>query len=106
MVAVILAEGFDIKSGSVDVIVPNVFFGNDYRVTCKSASASRSEDSNGLITPTADIVSVRDDKPELQSNSEKFKIVKDGKDWNGCKDGKDKDDKDCKDWNNGNNGGY
>ena len=32
---VILAEGFDINSGSVDVTVPNVFFGADYSVVCK-----------------------------------------------------------------------
>ncbi|PIL36471.1 hypothetical protein GSI_00160 [Ganoderma sinense ZZ0214-1] len=84
----ILAEGFDVKSGSADVTVPNVFFGSDYRVT----------------------LSIRDDKPELQSNSEKFKIVKDGEDGkdydNFCKDGKDKDGKDCKDWNDGKSGGY
>ena len=33
--AVILAEGFDINSGSVDVTVPNVFFGADYSVVRK-----------------------------------------------------------------------
>ena len=37
---VILAEGFDIRSGFVDVVVPNVFFGADYRIVCKSKSAS------------------------------------------------------------------
>ncbi|KAI1792550.1 hypothetical protein LXA43DRAFT_1093517 [Ganoderma leucocontextum] len=71
----ILAEGFDINAGSVDVTVPNVFDGSDYRVT----------------------LSIRDDKPELQSNSDKFKITKHDKDHKECKDGKDKDGKDCKD---------
>ena len=52
-------------------------------------------------------MSIQDDKPELQSNSEKFKISKDDKQYgNFCKDGKDKDGKDCKNWNNGQNGGY
>ena len=67
-----------------------------------------------------DTVSVRDDKPELQVNSEKFKVVKGRKDWDGCKDGKDCKDgdwdgckdgtdkygKECKNWNNGIKGGY
>ena len=44
---------------------------------------------------------------KLLSNSDKFKIVKDDKDYsNPCKDGKDKDGKDCKDGKGGSNGGY
>ncbi|PIL36498.1 hypothetical protein GSI_00187 [Ganoderma sinense ZZ0214-1] len=77
---VILAENFDVKAGFVEVTVPNVFHGEDYRVT---------------------LVLARDDRPELESCSDKFKIVKDEKYWHkDCKDeckpedGKDKDGKD------------
>ena len=32
---VILAEDFDVKTGFVEVTVPNVYHGEDYSVTCK-----------------------------------------------------------------------
>lgn len=90
---IILAEDFDVKAGSVEVTVPNVFHGEDYRVT----------------------LFAREGRPELESCSEKFKIAKDDKRWHkdckdGCKDDKDgKDccrDKDGKGWKDDKDGGY
>ena len=97
----ILAEDFDMKTGFVEVTVPNVFHGEDYSVTCESLSVPRCPWKCSVLTEVRTIVFARDDKPELESCSEKFKIDRDDKHRHkNCKD-ECKDDKDgkecCKD---------
>ena len=96
------------KAGFVEVTVPNVFHGEDYRVTRKLILRPGGRNSSSF-TYVYIIVIARDDKPELESCSDKFKVVKgDDRHWHkDCKDEcKPQDDGECCKHKDGKDGGY